>query len=1515
MFNMNERVYNPQSQIQSVRHLVSLFHPQASQVIYPQPLMFHPQASQVIYPQRSMIHPQSYQVSHPQSSHVIHQQTSQAPAAPIQVDSSFVAPYFLPTDDPLECLHKALKFMSTILASSFLSSNNHIEILSDPVYQDAIKERQTMSCVDNSSKSNDDMARKYTHTNTVQHVDCFKQKMLLVQLQEAGIQLTKDQLAILADTRERIDFGLGAFTVTTNALFQADGVEVYDSDCDDLPNAQPSFMANISSSGSYALSEDVVHNSTPSAQQDALILSVIEQLRTQVMNCTKINLDNKSVNDTLTAKLERYKEQVKFLTEGKNVDLTNRVIVSDSCEQSVEIDRLKQTLSEQVKEKESLIQTVTLLKNDFKKEEYRNIDREIVLEKKIKLLDNIVFKRDQSAQTVHMLTKPQSFYVHPIPSNRPITVKVPSELPKVSMVNTSLQKLKRHLAGFDVVVKERTTATAILFVKAPNDLFNTFDQYLIDELTEVQNVFHQMEQAVDQHRLESKTFNFQNERLLEQVINKDIVNIVVDASVNNAYLYDSIKPACILSKEQYDAIINQVNLKSVKIFDLNVSFQEQAFVITALKEELRELKGKAVVENAVTPPTIAPVVHKIDLEPLSPKLKNNREAHVDYIRITKENTDTLRAIVEQARTSNPLDNVLAYACMYTKQIQELLVYISDTCPSSPLKSEKLVVVTPMNKARKVTFTKTSITSDNNIQIQVDVHQTQTTNKSLVPSTNEECSTNASRSKSQSETKNNRIMQPLSKNQKYQKVEAHTRNAKPSLPKEDRVSKSVCLTCNKCYFDASYDLCVVQYLSEVNDRDRVKAVKSMIMKEWKPTGKMFENVGYKWVLIGRTFTIVGTKCPLTRFTSTKIAPPRKPVKSNVITNIKPSSASQWSPKETNHASLSSTPKIVESRTANHLDPNNHMGSNVSISPCSSSVQCSQNWRDQPKEIPLDSVKVPRYDKRSKSEIKGKVTIEMELVLEHTQQGDTSFPDVVKTSLSSYPPLPTQGSTPTGNTPGMSSYANVTGKPSGKKVNVCTLFTPGGNGIDVVVSLDSIRAISERFANTAYDFFLEKKVACPVVANYVRNTWGKYGLVRSMFSSSTGLFSFQFSSMDGLDAMLENGPWFIWNNPLILKKWHPDENLLKEDVSTNPVWVKLHGVPVTAFSEDGLSAIATKLADMELKDNIVVAMSKITREGHYTCNNTGVGEKKTVKKPSQTSQGVEPTIEVTNSNLFDVFNSVDNDGEFGTNRGANNLINNEATSSGSYFMNIDNDKECASNTPIGVKIDKIERHIGKVKLRLLDNDGNPLVPMGIVKSDSEVELVFDETANLRIPTSGKDVSDKGYGTNSLLEQWRDSYPDNDDYMFYLLKDYIFKQNALQTLLLQIHAEIREEFRTSSGPSNTGGNPPPFFPRAEQERLKREYHSIRQKSIETSTEFMQRFLRLAGFLGAAVGTEEEQAKNFQWGLRRQRSGDWHQPTSQQSSHRSHGQNNDRHVSDRRGGNDNHRGINNNNYSGSNN
>ncbi|GKD38322.1 retrovirus-related pol polyprotein from transposon TNT 1-94, partial [Tanacetum coccineum] len=231
----------------------------------------------------------------------------------------------------------------------------------------------------------------------------FKDKVLLVQAQANGQILYEEELAFLADPG--IAEGQATQTVIThNAAYQTNDLMHMNLI---VMNSTPPKLLSCCAGDAAA-----VQNSNSSVQQDALILSVIEQLKTQVVNYTKTNLDNKSVNDTLTAELERYKEQVKVLKEGQNVDLRCNDNFSNSSAQYVEIDRLKQTLSEHLKGKESLMQSVTLLKNDFKKEESRNIDREIALEKRIKQLDNIVFKKDQSAQSVHMLTKPQFFFGH-----------------------------------------------------------------------------------------------------------------------------------------------------------------------------------------------------------------------------------------------------------------------------------------------------------------------------------------------------------------------------------------------------------------------------------------------------------------------------------------------------------------------------------------------------------------------------------------------------------------------------------------------------------------------------------------------------------------------------------------------------------------------------------------------------------------------------------------------------------------------------------------------------------------------------------------------------------------------------------------------------------------------------------------------------------------------------------------------------------------------------------------------
>nr|GEX66680.1 Gag-Pol polyprotein [Tanacetum cinerariifolium] len=125
-------------------------------------------------------------------------------------------------------------------------------------------------------------------------------------------------------------------------------------------------------------------------------------------------------------------------------------------------------------------------------------------------------------------------------------------------------------------------------------------------------------------------------------------------------------------------------------------------------DHIATLKGKCVSEGDKSDnisKVIAQGMCKLDLEPLSPKLLKNKEAHVDYLKHTKENADTLCEIVKKARELRSLDSDLDSACKFATQIQELLVYVSATCPSSSKQSEKLIEVTPINKNKKVrTFT-------------------------------------------------------------------------------------------------------------------------------------------------------------------------------------------------------------------------------------------------------------------------------------------------------------------------------------------------------------------------------------------------------------------------------------------------------------------------------------------------------------------------------------------------------------------------------------------------------------------------------------------------------------------------------------------------------------------------------------------------------------------------------------------------------------------------------------------
>ncbi|GKC31106.1 hypothetical protein Tco_1038400 [Tanacetum coccineum] len=355
-----------------------------------------------------------------------------------------------------------------------------------------------------------------------------------------------------------------------------------------------------------------------------------------------------------------------------------------------------------------------------------------------------------------------------------------------------------------------------------------------------------------------KRIKYLSGKMNEDKIKKDLeeietINIELDHRVSKLIaknehlkqtykqLYDSIKPARIRSKEQCDDLINQVNLNSVEIFDLNANLQEKVLEITALKDDLRKLKRKALVDNVVTKHTIDPEMLKIDVEPITPKLLNKKTAHSAYIKHTQEEATVLRDLVEHVKSKYPLDHSLESACRYAKLIQELLTHISKTCPSVNNTDGKLVAVTPKNKDKRVRFTE-PVTSSGNTITKTASTSNLVSNKPMLSSTGVKPSTSASGSQPSDKTKKDKIRQTPSSTQKN-KVEAHPRKVKSSLKNKDCVvqpkgtahvqhsklnanSKLKCVKYNGCMLSNNHDLCVLDFINNVNARNNLNLLRKV-----------------------------------------------------------------------------------------------------------------------------------------------------------------------------------------------------------------------------------------------------------------------------------------------------------------------------------------------------------------------------------------------------------------------------------------------------------------------------------------------------------------------------------------------------------------------------------------------------------------------------------------------------------------------------------------------------------------
>ncbi|GJX88150.1 hypothetical protein Tco_0340164 [Tanacetum coccineum] len=299
------------------------------------------------------------------------------------------------------------------------------------------------------------MARQCTQPKRPRNAAWFKEKLMLAEAREADQILDEEKLTFLADPgiSEAL---VSQQTIPKNSAFQTDELDAYDSDCDDLSSAKAVLMANLLSCDPGVLSkyseqtyvdvfedneihngsniipysqylqesqDSVIQDTNPSTPNDLFVLSFVEQMTDYVAHLDKENQTNNMVNESLTAELERYKERITIFEERLNVDLNQREKLIDSQMDDLihdrnanivafqqEIDTLKETLSNNVREKESLSKTLTVLKTESKEKESKYINKEIVLEKQNKALENIICKMYRSTQAMHILTKPQVFY-------------------------------------------------------------------------------------------------------------------------------------------------------------------------------------------------------------------------------------------------------------------------------------------------------------------------------------------------------------------------------------------------------------------------------------------------------------------------------------------------------------------------------------------------------------------------------------------------------------------------------------------------------------------------------------------------------------------------------------------------------------------------------------------------------------------------------------------------------------------------------------------------------------------------------------------------------------------------------------------------------------------------------------------------------------------------------------------------------------------------------------------------
>nr|GEW49102.1 hypothetical protein [Tanacetum cinerariifolium] len=539
-------------------------------------------------------------------------------------DTGVVVLVFQKGDDPIDAINHMMSFLTSVVTSRYPSTNNQLRTSSNPRQQATINNgRVTIQPIQGRQNSMiAGLSRPYTSGSSGTSgkwrvIVCYNfkgeghmSKQCTKPKRRRDEQWFKDKVLLVQ----------AQYAVTNNAAYQADDLDAYDSDCDELNLAKIALMANLSHYGSDNLAE----NSSSSVLPDDLILSVIEQLQTQVVNCTKINQDNKNVNEILTAELERYTNQERILKEqnkgeghmSKQCTKPKRrrdeqwfkdkyAVTNNAAYQADDLDAYDSDCDELNSAKIALMANLSHYGSDNLAEVhnqdnvYNNVLYKDVQETSTSAQSNILNQSETEIikETLLLAEESRSKMLQkqnePIMSEKKVNTK-PIDYAALNQLSKDFKT--RFVPQAELSAEQAFWSRYLVQPEEPNLSVST-------AIVEVPKELPKVSKAIEQHCVEKNKFQDKiknvlkdNERLLEQVISVDIVNIIVHDHVNSAYKTVNVCEHCVpietelqtdfVKKECYDTLFKKYNT-----LEKHSQSQEKDTVIVKLKERLKSLSG------------------------------------------------------------------------------------------------------------------------------------------------------------------------------------------------------------------------------------------------------------------------------------------------------------------------------------------------------------------------------------------------------------------------------------------------------------------------------------------------------------------------------------------------------------------------------------------------------------------------------------------------------------------------------------------------------------------------------------------------------------------------------------------------------------------------------------------------------------------------------------------------------------------------------------------------------------